>query len=209
MEDREHSRRPQNERDLGRGQRPKRTAGYHPPRTLSRCRMTRSATIFVVHSAGDLDFAKVFALALEKRGFPARWIEDAPIGTQQFLADQVATAPCVVVLWSTMSATDKTVRSLADYAVRRKVYLPVVIDRTSLPVEFSNFHSADLMDWDGKSDDPRLLDLTRAIGVSWKILRLWPKKQETTNRRSGLQNFEPKSYSSAICVASASWNMSK
>jgi hypothetical protein len=79
------------------------------------------------------------------------------------LAEQLASAASVIVLWSPNSVESDWVRDEAQQAKQRGVLLPVLIQDVSLPLGFGRTQTADLTDWNGEAGHPGLIELDQAI----------------------------------------------
>lgn len=124
------------------------------------------ANVFLAYSEKDQQLAKRLIAVLELHGISV-WgdVASIPIGVnvEQFLADQISAAQCVVVLWSHDSVESKWVLNQAEFALRRGVLLPVLIDKVDLPPPFNQYHAARLLTWDGSEHDPAFQLLLKAI----------------------------------------------
>jgi sulfatase modifying factor 1 len=117
----------------------------------------QKANVFVAYSRADQVRAKPVITMLERLGFSVWWdVESIPIGVdwERFLTDQVAVAQSVVVLWSRNSVQSRWVRFEAEFAVRRSVFVPVLIEEVELPSIFNRFQAARLMNWRGRPTIP-------------------------------------------------------
>lgn len=124
------------------------------------------ANVFLAYSRLDQARALGLIRALEASGISVWWdVANIPIGVDwaQYLADQVSAAQCVVVLWSPASVESRWVRFEAEFAARRGVLLPALIDLVDIPPPFNRLNAASLVGWDGDPNDARLGRLLAAI----------------------------------------------
>lgn len=128
----------------------------------------REHDIFISYSREDRSAAKRIAARLEGEGFSVWW--DAAIHSgeafDEVIEQQLRAARAAVVLWSPRSVTSRWVRAEATLADRRKVFVPVIIERCDLPIIFELSHSNDLSNWDGDQESPiwrRLVDDIRHL----------------------------------------------
>jgi TIR domain-containing protein len=124
------------------------------------------ANVFLAYSRKDQQQARQLISPLERLGISVWWdVASIPIGAswEEFLSDQVSAAQCVIVLWSEASLQSKWVLFEAEAAVRRGVFLPVLIDTVDLPPPFNRFQAALLDHWDGNESDPAFQRLLAAI----------------------------------------------
>ncbi len=80
---------------------------------------------------------------------------------------------CIVVLWSSHSATSKWVKTEAGEGANRDILVPVQINKVKPPLRFRQYHTADMLEWDGDTNNPlfkRLLqDIKRLVKPSVDI----------------------------------------
>lgn len=164
------------------------------------------ANVFLASSRADRSRAAELVTALERHGISVWWdVESIPIGVdwERFLTDQLAVAQCVIVLWSQQSIQSKWVLFEAEFAVRRNVCLPVLIENIEVPSAFSRFQFATLIDWNGASADPVFQRIVAAIRRMIEIApsaavetRAYKASQRAVERRSEdlfLQNLRSES----------------
>jgi hypothetical protein len=79
------------------------------------------------------------------------WDRQIPAGRtfDQVIADALASARCVVVVWSKASIASSWVREEAEEGRRREILIPVLIDVGRPPFGFGRIQAVDLRDWDG------------------------------------------------------------
>ncbi len=138
--------------------------------------------IFISYSKSDVDRARPLVERLEAEGWSVFWDRNLPPGVQwnEFLEAELATAGCVLVLWSMNSITSEPVKKEAEIGRARNVLLPARIDSIRPPKGFENEHACDLSDWDGNTDSQPLRVLIEEVaellgtrlGVSIKLRTL-------------------------------------
>jgi hypothetical protein len=124
------------------------------------------AKVVLAYSRKDLQRARQFVEALERLDIPVWWdVANIPIGVdwEQFLSGLLSASSCVVVLWSTASVQSKWVLFEAEFAMRRGVYLPVLIENVAIPTPFDRFQSASLQHWNGDANDQAFRLLFEAL----------------------------------------------
>jgi serine/threonine-protein kinase len=123
------------------------------------------ADLFVSYKAEDRRRVARLVQALEASGFSVWW--DAHIGGGSEWREEIErnldAARCVIVVWSKGSTGPHGdfVRDEASRAMRRKIYLPVRIDRVDAPLGFGEQQTIDLTGWRGNVRDPRFQGLLR------------------------------------------------
>jgi hypothetical protein len=126
--------------------------------------------IFLSYASKDRARAGEVAAALTSCGWDVWWDRTLIAGDRYaaVIAEKLAQARCVVVLWSKASAASDWVSDEANEAKKRGVYLPVLLDETEPPLGFRRTQHANLASWTGSLDDHelrRLLDgIRRHVG---------------------------------------------
>lgn len=120
--------------------------------------------VFVSYANEDRARAKVFAQAIEAQGWSVWWDRKIPFGRvfDEVIAEHLAAARCVLVLWTRNSVESRWVRAEASEAATREVLIPALLDKELIiPLEFKLLQAADLTDWAAGSTHAefnRLLD---------------------------------------------------
>lgn len=129
--------------------------------------LARMADVFVSYKADDRKRVKPLVDALEADGLSVWWDERIDGGTswRQTIEDELNAARSVVVVWSKRSvgAEGSFVQDEAARAQQRRVYVPVTIDRVSLPLGFGETHALPLVGWRGSRSDPRYRAVADAV----------------------------------------------
>jgi len=123
------------------------------------------ADIFLSYASPDRARAKVLAEALVQVGWSVWWDRTIPSGKKfdQVIAEALAGARCILVLWSTKSVTSDWVIEEAEEGRRREILIPVFIEGTPPPMGFRRIQGADLVDWDGTVASPTFRTLAADI----------------------------------------------
>ena len=115
--------------------------------------------VFVSYKAEDRSRVQQLVDALESDGLSVWW--DARVGGgdawRETIAEQLDSAPCVIVVWSKRSTAPegRFVRDEAARAQKRGAYLPVTIDKVDPPLGFGEMQALPLRGWKGEPSDPR------------------------------------------------------
>ena len=142
--------------------------------------------VFISYAHEDGRIARNLATSLELSRIPVWWDPKIRLGTPFSPPIQKALqeAPAVVVLWSRASVRSSWVIDEARIGAKRRVLLPVLMERVTPPYEFAQLDCANLADWDPQKphrefDQLRrvLLSLFPAKGAraavgSWQVERL-------------------------------------
>jgi hypothetical protein len=123
------------------------------------------ADIFLSYASQDRARAKVLAEALAQLGWSVWWDRTIPSGKRfdQVIAEALAGARSILVLWSTKSVTSDWVIEEAEEGRRREILIPVFIEGTPPPMGFRRIQGADLVDWDGTVTSPPFRTLAADI----------------------------------------------
>ena len=150
------------------------------------------ADLFVSYKAEDRKRVASLVAALEASGLSVWW--DAHIGGgsewREEIEHNLEAARCVIVVWSKHSTGPHGdfVRDEASRAMRRKIYLPVRIDRVEPPLGFGEQQMIDLIGWRGNARDPRFQSLARVarqrLGIEGELpvipaAHRWPVDRRT------------------------------
>ena len=125
------------------------------------------ADVFISYKAEDRRRIEPLVQALHADGYSVWW--DQHIGTgdewRQTIERQLDGAKCVVVAWSKHSTGPEGnfVRDEASRALRRHVYVPVLIDSVSPPLGFGESQASSLRGWKGDRSDPRYQAVLSAV----------------------------------------------
>ncbi|QNM83478.1 TIR domain-containing protein [Sphingomonas sabuli] len=148
--------------------------------------------IFVSYKAEDRRRVKPLVEALEAAGYSVWWDEQIGGGAQwrQAIESELGTAKSVIVVWSKRSvgADGTFVQDEAARAQQRRVYVPVTIDKVSLPLGFGETQALPLTAWRGDHSDPRfqavLSSVRRLAGESGAPSP--PDRSSAIDRRTAL-----------------------
>jgi hypothetical protein len=122
--------------------------------------------IFISYASEDRGHAKALAEVLEGLGFSTWWDRKIPFGKayDEVIAESLAAARCVLVLWTGASVESRWVRSEASEAAAREALIPVLIEAgVKIPLEFRLLQAADLSEWRSDPDYPELKALVAQI----------------------------------------------
>lgn len=149
--------------------------------------------VFVSYKAEDRQRVRPLVEALQADGLSVWW--DANIGAgdewRESIANNLDQARCVIVVWSKRSTgpEGRFVRDEAARAAKRKVYVPVTIDRVDPPLGFGETQCLPLSGWKGNREDARylaLLDAARHTVGGIHPARATPVEKSVSVDRRGM-----------------------
>lgn len=128
------------------------------------------ADVFVSYKKEDRDRVGPIVEALRQDGIGVWWDQDIEPGApwDQTIAQQIESAHCVVVVWSSLSITAPWVKEEAGLGKARGILVPVRIHDVDPPLGFGLIQTADLRLWKGDRGQKVWLDFTSTIA---RVLR--------------------------------------
>ena len=122
--------------------------------------------VFISYARPDRETAHRLADTLEAHGLSVWWDHDLAPG-QKFasvISQELATARCVLVLWSRASVASNWVSDEASEGLQRGVLVPAVIEAgVQPPLGFRGLHTAELSAWLTGGSDSELQRLCQAV----------------------------------------------
>lgn len=134
--------------------------------------------VFVSYKREDQPRVAEIVKALEESGFSVWWDHSLSGGTSWREQIQIAldAAKCVIVVWTheSIGPAGDFVRDEASHAKRRRVLVPVLLDKVSPPLGFMEIQAIDLSNWDKNSRDPSFKKLCGAVTTKLNDCPLLP-----------------------------------
>lgn len=122
--------------------------------------------IFLSYKREDRARVKPLVDALEAEGLSVWWDVHIEGGSawRESIQKNLESARCVLVVWSKLSVgpDGHFVQDEASFAKSRGVYLPIFIDKVSVPLGFGQTQAMPLTDWHHKSSDEQFSNLLAA-----------------------------------------------
>ena len=79
------------------------------------------------------------------------------------IAEELAAAKAIIVLWSPASVASDWVKDEAQEGARRNRLIPALIEPTTIPYGFRQIQTADLSGWDGSASHPEMQGVLQGI----------------------------------------------
>jgi adenylate cyclase len=121
--------------------------------------------IFISYARSTADQAQAIAEALRGLGYGV-WRDDEIPANRAYadvIAERLATAKAVVVIWSAEAVRSQWVRSEAERARGDDKLVQLSVDGARLPMPFDQTQCADLAGWSGSDDTPGWKQVVGAI----------------------------------------------
>jgi len=128
--------------------------------------------IFISYSSADRSRVRPLVDALTRRGWSVWWDRTILPGKNwdKVIEDEIASARCVIVLWSRNSIESDWVRTEAEEGKRRGILVPALIDDVAMPLSYKRIQTANLVGWEQSKASPEfdelLLAVTTILGAS-------------------------------------------
>ncbi len=123
------------------------------------------ADVFLSYAREDRPTAERLAHALGRHGWSVWWDRHVPAGKRfdEVIAENLASARCVVVLWSKAANASEWVAEEAEEARERGLLIPALIEAVEPPLGFRRIQAADLVGWAGEDAHSGLQGLVADI----------------------------------------------
>lgn len=127
--------------------------------------------IFVSYARADRDLVEPLVRALETRGHQVWWDPEITPGDdfEALIADRLAKASAVIVIWTENSVGSRWVKGEARDAADRGVLAPVTFGKVRLPIDFRAIHSTALDDWSGDPRSEAFASLCRSLDAKLSL----------------------------------------
>ena len=107
--------------------------------------------VFISYASEDRASAQRLAAGLEASGLSVWWDRQIQVGSEwdKSIEDALATAKCVVVLWTRHAKNSRWVRAEARAALKQERIVPVMLEADSVPLAFTGIQALQCVGWDG------------------------------------------------------------
>jgi TolB-like protein len=133
----------------------------------------RPAKLFVSYTSADRELIVPLVEFLKSQDWEVWWDRHIEAGEtfDRRIERELASADCVVVVWSRTSVTSKWVLSEAMAAFESNRLVPVALDtKLAIPLPFNRVHTASLVDWTGMANHPGLTEVAAGIRATLQTL---------------------------------------
>jgi TIR domain len=144
--------------------------------------------IFISYSR--VDYAKAEQLADVLKADWSVWWDPKILPGESFddvIREELEKAKAVVVLWSSSSVKSAWVKDEADYALKKGILVPALVEAVEIPFGFRRIEAANLIDWHGDGSNLEYKNLKSAI--TKKLRSASPKNSLPVGNLNGHQRF--------------------
>ena len=116
---------------------------------------TNGTDLFISYSHKDVATVKSLTGILQGIGWSVWFDQELRAGTafDRVIEQALLNARAVIVVWSRNSVDSDWVRAEAAFALESSKLFPVRLDDVPLPLRFTNVHTLNLSDWDGRTEN--------------------------------------------------------
>ncbi|HNP28273.1 MAG TPA: toll/interleukin-1 receptor domain-containing protein, partial [Nitrospirales bacterium] len=107
--------------------------------------------VFISYASSDRPIAQQLAAGLEQSGVSVWWDRHIQVGSEwdKTIEDALASAKCVVVLWTAHAKDSRWVRAEAREALSLDKVVPVMLEANAIPLAFTGIQALRFLGWDG------------------------------------------------------------
>ncbi len=123
--------------------------------------------VFISYASEDRPLAQQLAASLEQSGVSVWWDRRIQVGSEwdKTIEDALASAKCVVVLWTAHAKDSRWVRAEAREALNTEKVVPVMLEANAIPLAFTGIQALCFLGWEGTAGSKEfeiLLSVIRA-----------------------------------------------
>jgi formylglycine-generating enzyme required for sulfatase activity len=121
--------------------------------------------IFIAYSRSNSAIAERLVQQFRQQGWAVFIDQQTHVGRRwhKEIERELHTARAVVVLWSATSRDSDFVLEEAEYGKRKDILFPAFIERVEFPYGFGRIQTADLVDWDHRTEHAGLVQLLESL----------------------------------------------
>ncbi|NBQ70638.1 MAG: TIR domain-containing protein, partial [Nitrosomonadaceae bacterium] len=120
---------------------------------------------FIAYSRSDAATAERLVQHFRQQGWEVFIDKQTHVGRRwhKEIERELHAAKAVVVLWSATSRDSDFVLEEAEYGKRKDILFPTFIERVEFPYGFGRIQTADLVDWDHRTEQAGLVQLLKSL----------------------------------------------
>ncbi|GJL60678.1 MAG: hypothetical protein NPIRA03_35350 [Nitrospirales bacterium] len=123
--------------------------------------------VFISYASEDRPLAQQLAASLEQSGVSVWWDRQIQVGSEwdKTIEGELASAKCVVVLWTAHAKDSRWVRAEAREALNTEKIVPVMLETNAIPLAFTGIQALCFLGWEGAAGSKEfdlLLSVIRA-----------------------------------------------
>lgn len=121
--------------------------------------------VFISYANEDRSVAQRLAEGLEQSGISVWWDRQIQVGSEwdKTIEDALASAKCVVVLWTGHAKNSRWVRAEAREALKQEKVVPVLLEANAIPLAFTGIQSLRFLQWNGAAGSQEFVTLHGVI----------------------------------------------
>ncbi|MCA9421989.1 MAG: toll/interleukin-1 receptor domain-containing protein, partial [Nitrospira sp.] len=110
--------------------------------------------VFISYASSDRPIAQQLAAGLEQSGVSVWWDRHIQVGSEwdKTIEDALASAKCVVVLWTAHAKDSRWVRAEAREALSLDKVVPVMLEANAIPLAFTGIQALRFLGWNGEAE---------------------------------------------------------
>ena len=121
--------------------------------------------VFISYASEDRPVAQQLAASLEQAGVSVWWDRQIQVGSEwdKTIEDALASATCVVVLWTGHAKDSRWVRAEAREALNTEKVVPVMLEANAIPLAFTGIQALCFLGWEGAAGSKEFAILLSVI----------------------------------------------
>ncbi len=121
--------------------------------------------VFISYASESRPTAQRVAEGLESAGISVWWDRQIEVGSEwdKSIEDALASAKCVVVLWTGHAKQSRWVRAEARASLKHERMVPVMLESNAIPLGFTGFQALQFLGWEGEGGSKEFDILLGAI----------------------------------------------
>jgi hypothetical protein len=123
--------------------------------------------VFISYARENVDTVRRLAECIAADGYSVWWDADVPphLAYGDVIAEEIANAKAVIVVWSRHASASHWVRSEADLGREQTKLIQTSVDGTFPPMPFNQIQFADISGWQGEPDHPGWMKVKTSLNA--------------------------------------------